>query len=171
MEPTFDYDNVDIQIRTVKFRGERWILMEASEQASKVYKKLVSRALKLNDGKLAGIGEEMAEVQSAVVGECLFQTVGNDGTNLLMSGATPMKVPLERINKLPAKVIKEMFNWIKSVSDLDEKEQTPDEIKKAIAELQKKLEKVEGENHPKALLNGTTQNSTSVPNLESHSTS
>lgn len=165
MEPTFDYDNIEVQVRTVKFKGERFLLTEASENAGRVYRALATRALRMNDGKVSGVGGEIADIQSVVVGECLFQTVGNDGTNVLMSGNTPMKVPLERVQRMPTRVVKEMFDWIKKVSDLDEKEKSPEEIRKQIVELQKKLEKVEsveGENHPKALLNGTTQNSPSV---------
>jgi len=161
-DPTFDYDDVVIQVKTVKYKGARFLLTEATESASRVYRGMATRSLRLVDGKVSGIGSEIADIQAAVVHECLFETQGNDGTTCLMSGQTPVKVPLERIQKMPTRIVKEMFDWIKRVSDLDEKEQSPDDIRKTIASLQDKLAKLEGDSGPKALSDGSTQTSDSA---------
>ncbi len=92
--------------------GKTYILREATEDAATEYHNGLLRSTKLADGKVCGI-EGMADVQPKLVAKCLFE-IDPQGP-----GSAPGAVTVGFVRTLTSRVVKPMFEWVKTNSDLD----------------------------------------------------
>lgn len=135
-----DFDSLEpIRIK-VSYRGKRYWLTEASEDAATKYRDRSIKAAKMYDGKVVGM-EGGAEVEPFLVSLCLYEADPKDGSLRLTSLGDPnpeFLVPMSVVKSWPSRVVKPLYNRVREASDLTETD-TVETVQKAIGKLQRKL--------------------------------
>lgn len=148
----FDFGDLPPTETVVKYRGEEFVLTEASADAATKYKNASMKAAKMDDAKVVGV-DGLADADPLLVSLCLFKL----DHKTLVNGA-PRRETLAASavrTKFPHKHLKQMYEWIKYHSDLNEEDETLDALKRRRAELDKKIAREEAkakagqEEHPK----------------------
>lgn len=134
----------------VTIGGEEYVLKEASGDTAVKYRNMLLRATKMSDGKVSGI-DGMADAEPYLVSACLFRIVDMKGTR------TEVPVALAAVRAFKDSILKQLFERVKKISGLDDKE-TEQSLKKKIADLTAKLEalKGSGDDDAKNSLSATT---------------
>jgi hypothetical protein len=131
-EQEFSFDSLTPKEVKVKVGGLRHVLREATEDAVVRWRDSQVSSAKFNEeGKFAGIGA-VAGSEPLLVSLCLFQLLddGNVGPN----------VAVAVIRSWPARVVKQMFDWVKTASDLDD--ETEEQLVKTLEKTKAALDKV-----------------------------
>ncbi len=149
MADEFDFSDLKTAEKVLKYKGETYVVTEASTAAAVAYRNASLKCAKLSDGKVIGM-DGAADLEPLLVNLCTFKT--NPAGERTMEN-----VPITTIRSWPARIIKPVFEWIKEVSELSDNE-TPDDLRKQIAKLQEKLDKLET-NDPKGEPSDTTPTS------------
>lgn len=143
--PTDDFDFSDLtpQERLVKLPahlGGRWYyLREASEASAVAYANVKTRSARYLNGQLDRI-EGGADAETLLVEMNLYKTHnGNTAQILLGSNGQPVAIEKGVVATWPDRIVKPMFDWVKSHSKLQE-EDTEESLAADIARLQAKLE-------------------------------
>lgn len=119
---------------TVKVDDICYLLREADEESARKFRNACTKGITLDDGKIVKV-EGIADVQSYLVSLCLYE--------ILPDGSTKNTSVLANVVRdWPARAVKQMFDWVKEVSDLEEKP-TADRLRKDISRMQKMLEDIE----------------------------
>lgn len=126
----FDFENLEVIEIPFKYQGKQYVLVEADEDTAAAYRNASVRGAKILDGKLVGLPTDVAGVQSLLVAGCLRLVDGNG-----------MRQPVERetVKRWPSRVVKPLFNKAKEISELDEEDETEDQLIQQRAELNRKL--------------------------------
>ena len=141
----FDFDDLQLAKKTVRVNKQDYVLTEADTNAGTVYKNACLKATKLSDGKVSGM-DGMADAEPLLLSYCLY--VADAAGNMMTDDKQqPMRVPLSVIKTWKNRITKKLFDWVKEVSELHEKDD-PAEIRKDIERLQKRLKEIEEKNSP-----------------------
>lgn len=106
--------SLDEQTFDLSVAGDKYVIVEASEEAAKRYKNTAMRATKFSDkGKPSGV-DGLADVEPLLVSMCLFK-VGVDGAR------TP--VPLATILKWPHRVVEPIYQKARELSGLKDQDE------------------------------------------------
>lgn len=131
-----DLEPIRIPFRVKK---HRYILVEASEDAARKYRNAGARSARMADGKVIGV-DGIADVQSLLVSLCVF-IPDDHGRVRLYKDDIPdqrFRVELDTVRGWSAKTVKDLFNRIKEISDLNE-DDTEETLAKRIEEDTKRL--------------------------------
>jgi hypothetical protein len=110
-----NFDDLTPSEVAVTLQGQAYILREASAEAARQYRNAIIRSSKLGgEGKKVRVTsvDGVADVEPLLVSLCLFKTVGE----------LRQAVPLPTILQWKSRVVKALFERIKQLSDLDEKD-------------------------------------------------
>lgn len=131
------YDLEPTQI-PVTVGGQKYILVEASGAAAKAYRRASMKGVEMendNEGnRTIKKLEAMVEVESLLVSLCLYTAPSDGSIGVLVSQ--------QIIEAWPARVQKGLFEKVKEISDLEEKDDLP-ELKKQLVRLQTRIAKLE----------------------------
>jgi hypothetical protein len=131
MSEVMDFSSLaPIEIPVKLPNGKDYILREASEADSIVWRDAVLDALKFVDGKMTG-ARRLTDTEVMLVASCLCET-GSDGSLKVTQDGHPVKVPSILVRSLPARIVKALFERAKEISDLNEKP-VPETIRKSLA--------------------------------------
>lgn len=122
----------------VTIKDEKYILREADEDTAVAYRNASVAGITLDDGKVTSLPMNIAGLQALLVSRCLFK-LNTDGT--------PSNRPVSRgiIIKWPARVVRDIFEKAKEISELGEEPDTPETLQSQIDDLQDKLDKANAE--------------------------
>lgn len=112
-----DEFNFDLEpvTKPATIRKQSYILTEASEGAACAYRNASMKGVRMDEGKITSLGS-MADAQPVLVAGCLFRLdPGSDG------GTVRVPVTIQFVKDLPSRVVRPMFDWVKKVSNLEEK--------------------------------------------------
>lgn len=156
-ELNFDLKPVEV---SVKIGEQRYVLREASEEASRQWNNAKLRAARMNaDGKTTSI-DGLADCEPLLVSLCLCLTDPKTGEIRLDRQLNPVTVTQATVLGWPARVVKSLYEKALAISNLDGKD-TPEALEAEIAKLTERLEKLRGESLPKNLPSATTATSDS----------
>lgn len=131
----------------VTYRGTKMWATEADGEAAGKYRAASLRGVEMDikeDGsRTSKKMDSIVDTEPVLVSQCLY-LAGDDGELRLNSDGDPEKaflVPLSKVKKFPSRLQKELFERIKSVSDLDESD-TVEKLDKEIAKLQARKDKL-----------------------------
>lgn len=120
-----------------RIAGKSYLLREADEGAAIRYRDAQIACAQMADGKVVGV-RGAAGVQALLVSLCLFERPNSQDLTV------ERPVPLSVIKSWPAKVIRQLFEKVRDISDLSEQE-TPEQLEEQIAKLQERLAKLRAE--------------------------
>lgn len=129
------------------YAGHTYVLRECPESGAKAYRSMQLRNARMVDGKLQADLDQLYASQPFLVSQCLIQILP-DGRR------SPVKQ--EVVLGFGSRAVKRLFERSRDISGLNEEAETVDSLKKQIARLQAKLEKLEA-----AEASGTDPNPTS----------
>lgn len=112
-----DLADLSPQAFPFQFQGKSYVLREASEDAAVRWRNAQLAATKLEDGKVSGV-DGMADTEPLLVSLCVYEQLYDAQGS--PTDTKPVQKPTIRL--WPAKVVKRLFEKIKEVSDLTEKE-------------------------------------------------
>jgi hypothetical protein len=138
----------------VKVNGvPKYVLVEASGAAAVAYRNMVSKAAKMVDGKVTGL-DGIADAEPLLVSLCLSPVddaaYKRDGVVRATRANNNDLVTLHvsRVKAWPYRFQRALFDKVMEISpDLREKD-TPESVRKRIAELQAKLAELEAADPP-----------------------
>lgn len=128
------FDTVKRKEVPVTLEGTQYILRQASGDVAARYRNMVTKCTKLRDGKVSGL-EGVGDVEPQLVAWCLFRQTDNG----------EQCVPLQEVRSWNEEVVRTLFDVAKDISNLGEKEDIDEEIKK----LQEKKQRKEALSTPK----------------------
>lgn len=141
MEPlVFDLEPIEIPV-TIKGKDKivrNYILCEASEAAASRYTNAQLKATKMvegADGSKVGSVDGLSDTEALLTSLCLFELTENGGRKT---------VELSFVRGLPHRISEPLFKKAEEISGLNS-EQTEEQLKKKIKELQGKLVKLKNE--------------------------
>lgn len=134
---SFDFDDITKQEVPVKIQGKKYVLREATGDAVCKWRNSMMKSTRLsNDGKVTSM-DGMADSEPLLVSLCLFELYekvnGSQGER---------QVDVKTVRSWPARIQKSLFDKLKQMSQLDEKE-TKESLRKSIADSQKRLKEIE----------------------------
>lgn len=117
--PKFDFDScLAIEPEIFTFKGQEYEVRQADAGAAESYRDAqISGAEFGSDGKLKRING-LAQGESLLVSLCTFRVVRNHETKEIKSYS---KINQEMVRSWPEKMVRELADWIKDVSNLHEK--------------------------------------------------
>lgn len=117
---------------------KKYVLREADEETAAIFSNARLKGVQLDDGKVTGLPEDLAGVQSLLVSRCLFPyNVDGKAAN------TP--VPRDVVKSWPSRIVKPLFEKAKEISELDEGEETLEGLLKQQEDTKKKIDKMKEE--------------------------
>lgn len=137
-----DFDDLKPIEVSVKVKGKRYVLRQASAEAKAQFDNAKLRATKLEDGKLVSLAG-MADVEPLLVSLCLFNA-DTDGRLPLTADGDPdltKLVPLKTVKLWDARIVADLFDRSKAISGLVDKE-TIESVTKQIDDLMKRRQKL-----------------------------
>lgn len=137
-ELNFD-DLAPIEI-PVSVARKKYVLREASGGASVIWRDAVGRAVKIGpEGKPAGI-DGMASTEPLLISQCLYVPDESGKIRLQPNGDPDQRylVPIQTIRSWQARVQNKLFEKIKEISDLDNKE-TEKTLEEKMAKLKEQM--------------------------------
>lgn len=118
MSETIKLD-LSLQSREYEIEGKKYSLVEASAEAAKAYKNAMTGGMVFSKGgetiQITGLGD----IEITLVSFCLY----------LVEGDKKTLVSIENLKRWPNRIIRQMFDWVKEVSELSE-EENPDSSEK-----------------------------------------
>ena len=106
------FETFELQTEPVYIGDAVYTLKEASIGAATKYRNALLDCATIGpDGKPSKFSG-MADVEPLLVSLCLFDSEGSP-------------VPLDAINRWPSRIVKQLFDRVKDISDLDETEENP----------------------------------------------
>lgn len=140
----FDGDDATPHCEPVQIGLTKYWLHEASEGDAVVFSSARARSARMVDGKVVGV-DNIGEISPLLVSLCLFRAAA-DGTFPRLSDGSPdlkSRVPVAEVKRLPARIVRQLFDRALLVSELkDAEEETEEDLEKKIRELQSKLFKM-----------------------------
>lgn len=133
-EPDLDLGDLVPQEVSVKLGPHVYLLVEASEDAAVEWRNAHTKQVKLTDGKVSGLGA-IADCQALLVARCLFRRNPN--------GTRGQQVPVALIRSWPARVVRDLFERVKRMSDLEERK-TRAQLEEEIAAARRQLDDLDG---------------------------
>lgn len=116
----FDFSDLTPAEEPVTYKGEHYIVTEASEEAAVAYRNAVTRTHRYVDGKLSAI-HDPADNEPLLVAKCLFKAVPESPDKILYgNNGLPVAVERAKVDKMPTRVVRELYKWILEVSRLDD---------------------------------------------------
>lgn len=116
--------------------GKSYVLKEASAGAAAAYRNAVTRGMRFEGGKPAGI-DSAADAEPLLVSLCLFE----------VQGEKRVPVPLQTVRAWPYRVQRKLFDWVKENSLLDDQE-TAESLEDRMAALRERLESLKANGGP-----------------------
>lgn len=104
-------DLTPIEVK-VRIENKPYVLREATGAAAVQYRNASMRNIRMADGKVVGMGD-IGELEPLLVSLCLFSA---DADGKFSS------VTVAKIKSWPARVVKDLFNRARAISDLEEAE-------------------------------------------------
>jgi hypothetical protein len=132
---TFDFGDLAPVETTVKWKGEEYVLTEASTDAATRYKNLAMKSAKMSDAKVIGV-DGLADAEPLLVSLCLFRL-----NPKVTENGKPKREAVSLATfraKFTWVIGKQLFEWVKYHSDLDE-EPDLDALLKQRDELDKQI--------------------------------
>ncbi len=127
----FDFGDISvIEVPVKNLYGKNYVLREASEEAAAKWRNYHLRNSKLRDGKIVGLGDVM-DGPALLLSMCMYEQ-SEKGEKL---------VNINVVRGWPARVVKDLFDAAKKISELEEKE-TRDVLEKRLQETRKKLDEL-----------------------------
>lgn len=124
---SIDFDDLKWIEIPVKYKGKKYLLIEANTEAARQFRNASSRGLKMQDGKVVGV-EGAGDVEPLMISLCLFELYDVNENGQIVTKRR--KLIREQINELPSRVAKRCFDTIMKISELNETETLDDKIKK-----------------------------------------
>lgn len=135
----FDEDLGPPKEKSVTWKGNRYVLREASEGAAALHRGIYMRATRFSaEGKPGAVDSSAADADPMLVAQCLFKVGVKDGKEIVSK--TPCDLRFVK-DEFPARLIKRMLAWVKKYSEIDIEEESEEILEKKIKELQGKLDK------------------------------
>ena len=133
-ELSLDFGDITPIIVPVTISGEQYELREANGNVACQYRNALLKCTQLGpEGKPHKI-DGMADVEPLLVSLCMYD-----------SGNHP--VPITKVRSWPSRIVKELFNTAKKISQIDE-EETVASLEKEKAAVEKRLDKLREGNDP-----------------------
>lgn len=134
----------------------QYALLEADEDTAGKFRTASAKNIKFDDGKMVGLGD-IGATQSLLVSLCLYMADDEGKVPRLADGRpdNSKRVPESVVRKWKPKVVKQLFETAKDISDLSEGVDTEESIQKQIEVLQKRLKEVASKKKP-SLTDGET---------------
>jgi hypothetical protein len=126
-----NFESLEPTTVPVTFKGRKYVLKEASSDATCKWRNSGLQGAQVRDGKVSSLGN-VADLEPLLVSLCLFDVT--DG------GEKP--VPLKTVREWPYKVVSALFNRARDISGLAEEEDTEESLTKRIDELTAKRERL-----------------------------
>jgi hypothetical protein len=125
----YDFDSLEPMAVPVAYKGRRYVLRETAGDQSTAYRNAVLRSMVPNGlgGIVPGVGYPDTDLM--LLGMCLYEVTD--------TGEQP--VGAEALKKWPTRVIKPLFERVKSASGLEAEEDSIDNLTTRISDLQKRL--------------------------------
>lgn len=140
------FDDLEPKQAPVYVGSKVYALREPSEAAAVAYRNVITSAVKIIDGEVASIGA-VGDAEPTLVSRCLYRATADGKVPLDSHGMADDRhlVPVSWIKSWPASLVKQIFDRAKAMSPglVDDQAETPEQIKKQIDKLQKKLTKLE----------------------------
>jgi hypothetical protein len=127
------FESLDLIRVPVRIGAQQYVLREADEAAAVAYRNAVMKAVRMTEGGPTTL-DGAADVEPLLVSRCLF-TANEAG------GLTP--VPLAVIRTWPSRIVKPLFARAKAISELEEGEDTAEQLQAKIDKLQARLDKLQ----------------------------
>lgn len=151
----FDFDSLEPQEFEFQFRGETYVIKEATVDQGAQFRNRQARAAKFQDGELSGV-EGIADAEVWFAGECLHLRKG--GRDVPVTGAA--------LRKWPQRTWKPVYEKARELSGMkDEEDNDPEFLRKRIKLDTKRLRQLErGEGSLKNSPGSTEDGSSSAEN-------
>lgn len=130
----FDFNDLSIIEIPVKLNKKNYILREADGEAGAKFKSRSAQCMRMEAGSVTGVGE-IGELEPYLLSFCMFE----QGENGILKSVSE-----NVIKSWPARVVKQLFDKAKEISELNESD-TVESLEKTIREATKKLNKLRGE--------------------------
>ena len=105
------FDEVELIAVPVRIGQEDLVLREATAEAAGKYHDAIIKSTRMADGKITG-SDGLGGVEPLLVSLCLFRKTGKE----------EVAVPLAEVRRWPARVVKQLFERVKEISELDAKD-------------------------------------------------
>lgn len=153
MTTEMDFADLSLIEIPVTVGDKKYILREASEDSACKYRNAMLRCTKLGpEGKPASV-HGIADVEPLLVSMCLFEALP-DG-----SGFKNSCTRVETVRSWPSRIVKQLFEKTKEISDLDEEDEDKESLEKQKKEVEEKLAKLEEDNAAKNMPESTEDTS------------
>lgn len=129
----------------VKISGKQYTLKEALGDAVTKFNGLRAQAGRFQDGKFVGVRGSMANAEPFLVSLCLCDENGKP-------------VPEKVIRAWPSRIQKQLYEKVKDLSEIDDREDL-ESLEKQLKEITKKIAKLKGEDPTKNALESLTAGS------------
>lgn len=143
-----DYDDVAPFRRQIKVNGVRYFLLEPSAEDGRVWKNSLAAAAKFDSKGKFVRAENVTDHELVLVGRCVCLAADDGAGPKLGKNDRPAAVGKDLVTGWPSRVVKDLYRQLVEVGNLFETDTAP-ELRKRIAELQKKLDRLEADD-PKA---------------------
>lgn len=131
VEQALVYDSPEPIEVPVTIGKKSYALCEAPEDAAAKYQNFSAKQIKYTpEGKVAGVGD-VADSRAMLVSLCLFEVVEGGGR---------APVSIQAVRKMKSRIVKELFETAKRISDIDQ--ETEEIIEKRIAADQARLKEL-----------------------------
>ena len=131
MTEELHFDSLELSEIPVTIGDKKYVLVEASEDAACQFRNATMAGTQMRGRKVTKLGT-MANAAPGLVSRCLFED----------DGVGRKAVPVATIYRWPARIIKQLFEWIKKNSDLEEDE-TLESLREEQAEIAEKIADLE----------------------------
>lgn len=151
MSDTLNFEDLTpIQI-PVKYQGNTYLLCEANGEAGTRYRNAVFSALRATDGGETYGLKGFASVQPLLVHLCLYEAEVVPGTSpeeyrlCRDENKNPIRVSQDIVEAFPNRMLVQLFERAKEISELGELGDSLDELKKRRAKIDEKIVRLQRE--------------------------
>jgi len=131
MSTSLDFSGLQPVTLPVKVGEHEYTLYEASGDAANAYKAAAIKATRFEGGKPSGVSVDIVKTDILLISLCLRNSEGK-------------QVPESVIKGWPHRIVEAIAAEAKRISGLDDKD-TPENLKKQAADIQAKLDELDGE--------------------------
>ncbi len=152
----FDFGDVTRAERAFNLKSGRFWAVEASEDAAARWRNSQMRAVRFGkDGSPAGV-DNLGDGQAVLLSMCVYRANKNGDLPIINPEGDLDQTELVGVSVIRSwgsRIVKPLFEWVKTVSALDEaKAKSPAELEAEIAKLQQQLDDLRsGDSAPKEL--------------------
>jgi hypothetical protein len=127
-----DFNELETIEVPVKYKKKEYVLVEASGEAVVKYRNKMSKCAKLSSGGKVAEVTDLASVEPYLVSLCLFE----------IDGDKRKPVSVQTVEKFENRVMKKLYETAKRISNIDEDEETKENLETKKKEIEERLEEL-----------------------------